>query len=517
MVAKLTKERVESVCADRGFELLLYESSRKKIRVNCKKCNQNAQEYWWSQIRDGQICRYCSGAKVDLLEPFRRLGLKPLTEPRNWKSSVKVECIKCSVTLTEKASYRNLSRTRDSPCCLCNSYQLEKRKLFWIKGWELYECYTSRDIYYSVQCRTCGHWSDIYGATVERWSANCSVCRDLRMYRLIGARLDSLDAELTGPLDLCNLKQRTPALCNRCQTTGSLVFSDVVFSLQGFCHPCALVSRSEKRRRYDYLEQLDRLSLEYASGEYINEDSIIDYKCKDCGLPDCTTVNMLRNRSVGCLFCAGKKLREDPLHLFRDKGFMPLEPFPGHQTPLLCLCPRCKQQCRPTRLNLQQGHFGCACILEENPGIYNKHFFDKNTHLKSATGGIYLIHFVDQDEVNFFKIGIHLARTNRVDVHVRQGGKCVQYAIASLYECWMVEQLILEKLSYCSYSPKIDLRGGSTECLNISGLSIESFWSDIFQEAPSYFVEAGEQADVILNALYPVLRTLPEMSDSLGD
>ena len=30
MVAKLTKERVESVCADRGFELLLYESSRKK-------------------------------------------------------------------------------------------------------------------------------------------------------------------------------------------------------------------------------------------------------------------------------------------------------------------------------------------------------------------------------------------------------------------------------------------------------------------------------------------------------
>ena len=149
--------------------------------------------------------------------------------------------------------------------------------------------------------------------------------------------------------------------------------------------------------------------------------------------------------------------------------------------------------------------------------MYNKHFFDKNTHLKSATGGIYLIHFVDQDEVNFFKIGIHLARTNRVDVHVRQGGKCVQYAIASLYECWMVEQLILEKLSYCSYSPKIDLRGGSTECLNISELSIESFWSDIFQEAPSYFVEADKQADVILNALYPVLRTLPEMSDSLGD
>ena len=517
MVAKLTKEHVSDVCEERNFELVLYENSKTKIIVNCKTCSQNPQEYWWSQIREGQSCRFCSGAKFDLIEPFKRHGLKPLTRPKNHKFSVSVDCIRCSMTLPEKTSYKNLDRIDETPCWVCNSYQTKKRQLFFFKGWELYERYTSRERYYSVQCIVCGHWSDIHGKTIEKWSANCPVCRDLRMYRLIGARLESLNGVLMGPLDLRDLKRRTPALCNKCQTQGSLVFKDIVYSLQGFCKPCAIASRSEKRRRYDYLDHLKRLSLEYDHGEYVNEDSVIHYKCKDCGLPDCTTVYMLRHREVGCLYCAGKKLSEDPLALFREKGFIPLEPFRGHRTPLLCLCPRCKQHCRPTRLNLQQGHFGCTCVLEDHPGVYNESFFEKNRQLRLATGGIYLIRFVDEDEVNFFKIGIHLARTNRVGVHERQGGKCVQYAIAPLYECWVVEQLILEKLSSFSYSPKMVLKGGSTECLRISGLSIEAFWNQAFQQVPAYFVESKENAEKILNGIYPGLRTLPEMLIDVSD
>ena len=516
MVAKLTKEYVEYICKKRDFELITYEHSRKKISVNCKNCNRNPQKYWWAQIRDGQSCRYCSGARVDILEPFKRHGLRPLTKPSNWKEKVQVECIKCSVLLPEKASYDKLSDLKDTPCWLCNTYQVEWRNLFREKGWELYERYVSKD-YYSVQCNVCGHWSNIHAGTVKKWSANCPVCRDIRMYRLIGARLESLDGVLTGPLDLGDLKRRTPAFCNKCQTQGSLVFKDVVYGLQGFCKPCAIASRSEKRRRYDYLDHLDRLSLEYIRGEYVNEDSIIHYKCKDCGLPDCTTVYMLRTREKGCIFCDGKKLSEDPLALFREKGFIPLESFKGHQTPLPCLCPRCKQLCRPTRLNLQQGHFGCTCILEDNPGVYNESFFEKNSQLRLATGGIYLIQFIDENEVEFFKIGIHLVRTNRVGVHERQGGKCVQYAIASLYECWVVEQLILEKLSSFSYSPKMVLRGGSTECLRIAELSIESFWNEAFQQVPAYFVEAKENAEKILNGIYPDLKTLPEMPIAVSD
>jgi len=141
----------------------------------------------------------------------------------------------------------------------------------------------------------------------------------------------------------------------------------------------------------------------------------------------------------------------------------------------------------------------------------------KNSQLRLATGGIYLIQFIDENEVEFFKIGIHLARTNRVGVHERQGGKCVQYAIAPLYECWVVEQLILEKLSSFSYSPKMVLKGGSTECLRISELSIEAFWSQAFQQVPAYFVEAKENAEKILNGIYPDLKTLPEMPTAVSE
>ena len=511
MVARLTRDHVRSVCEERGFDLLSYKNSRSKIIVNCKSCEQNPQEYCWSQIRDGQICRYCSGAKVDLLEPFRRHGLRPLEEPETYRSKVNVECINCAQCLSEKTSYKNLERIEDTPCWVCNSYQLEKRNSFLAKGWELSDKYTSRDRFYLVQCKTCGHWSDIHGKTVEKWSANCPVCRNSRLYRLIGARLEVLEGELKSPLDLQDLKKKAAVFCHKCGTPGALVFKDVVYGRQGFCSNCALTARAEKRRRHDYIEHLDRLSLEYVSGNYINEDSLISYKCKRCNLSDRTTVGLLRSRTVGCLYCAGKKLGEDPLGLFREKGFTPLEPFRGHQVPLLCICPRCSDQCRPTRLNLQQGHFGCTCILEDNPGVYNKTFFEKNKSLKCATGGVYLIEFTDIDGTIFYKIGIHLARTNRVDAHVRQTGKCVQYAVAALYDCWRLEQFILEQVSEVAYTPLITLRGGSTECFREADLSIESFWSEVFHVVPEYFVQASKESNLILNTLYPNLRLLTEM------
>ena len=93
----------------------------------------------------------------------------------------------------------------------------------------------------------------------------------------------------------------------------------------------------------------------------------------------------------------------------------------------------------------------------------------------------------------------------------------MQYAIASLYECWVVEQLILEKLSSFSYSPKMVLRGGSTECLRISELSIEMFWNEAFQRVPAYFVQSKENAQKILNGIYPDLKTLPEMPVAVSD
>ncbi|MDB4653891.1 hypothetical protein OAE35_03225, partial [Synechococcus sp. AH-551-E02] len=266
------------------------------------------------------------------------------------------------------------------------------------------------------------------------------------------------------------------------------------------------------RRRNDFRFHLDRLLLIFVSGSYKNEDSIITFKCEKCDKPDKATVGQLRIRTSGCQYCAKRRLADDPLDLFRKKGFSPLsDKFFGHTTPTPCICPRCNQITSPTRLNLQQGHFGCTCILEDHPGVYSKNYFQDHPDHKGLAGGLYLMQFIDTDETIFLKIGIHLLRTNRVNVHISKGGKCIQYVAGALYDCWVAEQKILAQLKEYKYEPIMEINGGRTECLKDACVNLEKSWAMFFGTAADYFMETKSKSNETLLNIYPLLKTSTEL------
>ena len=456
MVRGLSIEIVRAKCLERGFRLISYRNIRTKVVVECLTCNHNPQEYWWSQIRDGQICRYCSGAVVDLLTPFRNLDLKPLTQPLTHKSLVAVQCQKCNSELANKTSYKNLLRRNETPCWICSEYQARKRNLFFSKGWELASEYTKRERKYTCQCRSCGHHSLISGSAAEKWSANCPTCREIHLYRLIGERLNQLNGRLLEPLSLKNTKSKTRTLCKTCGEVAPLTFKDVIYGGQGFCKNCGVRSRAATRRKDDIQDNLERLGLIRTGGDYINEDSKIQYKCAECDHPGETTVGQLRIRTVGCLECN-----------------------------------------------------------DTSPGRYTHEFFNNKPEYKDQIGALYLILFKDSDGTKFLKVGIHKVNTCRVAQHKNKGGKCIQYIAGPLHACFIVEQNILRHIreQKIKYWPKIDILGGKTECFNLIDIDLETFWLHSHSEQPKFSVSHSSGADRIVKLIFPALKRCSNWSE----
>ena len=114
----------------------------------------------------------------------------------------------------------------------------------------------------------------------------------------------------------------------------------------------AAPGRAEARRDKDWMRLFDELRITYLSGNYINEDSVIEYICPECKLEDAARISCLRNRSSGCMYCAGCKI-DDPLELFYAKDLIPLESYKNALSPLSCICKRCGEPTSPARNNLQ--------------------------------------------------------------------------------------------------------------------------------------------------------------------
>ena len=339
MTKKLDENHVRDICNRKNFTLIRYKNSRNKVQIKCNSC-QRKDSLWWSSIRDGNGCAWCTGQKIDLNKAFFDKNLVPNTSPNHCREKVFWKCKICHESGPNPISEKDLKRRESTPCWICNTYQINKRKMFFHKGWELFEPYEKRKRY-KCACKVCGHKYQISANTVEKWSANCPVCRDIRLYKLLGNRLEKLNAIVTGPINLKNLVCKSDAICLTCSKPSKYVFKDIVYSRQGFCKSCARVNSSEKRRVNNVDEILKSKNLIFTKGIYKNEHSIISYKCEICKKEDKVSVAALRIRKTNCLFCDGRKLKDDPLQIFKDKGLVPQESFKGHQTPLLCLCSKC--------------------------------------------------------------------------------------------------------------------------------------------------------------------------------
>ena len=60
-------------------------------------------------------------------------------------------------------------------------------------------------------------------------------------------------------------------------------------------------------------------------GKYKNEESKIFYYCAVCKKEDGASVASLRVRKSNCLYCENRKLKDDPLQIFKDNGNSPMD------------------------------------------------------------------------------------------------------------------------------------------------------------------------------------------------
>jgi len=491
MVAKLTNEEVKSKCDEAGWILeSTFVNIKTKLKVRCKKCTSQ-REIWWAQIRAKQECTYCTGARIDLAAAFKEKQLLPLSEPKTVRDIVQCKCLICQ-SINIFAMEKDVNKMKESPCKICKDrkFQAAKQALCFRKGWELYDNFSTRSKRYKAQCIKCGHYSKLHGGTICSSNPNnCKNCRAQLVYKLIGERLDELGGQLSAPINPYDLSKKYKAFCFKCQKDRPLSIIDTVYSGQGFCKQCGDQKRGRARRVKDWKDIFELLGLRYLSGEYINEDSIMQYECLECGKEDATRLSNLRNRrNGGCMYCAGQKI-ENPLDLFIANDLTPLEDYKDALTPLRCICNRCGEPTSPARNNLQQGHGGCRkCSAKDLGGVYSEGYFENHPDEKDTQAGLYLIDFIDTNGQRFFKIGIHKITTRRVYDHLRLGGKCIQYLAASLYDCWLTEKYILNKTLSKAYVPEMKLCGGNYECfvdceiwLQSEFLSAVGRWTALFQ------------------------------------
>ena len=245
MVAKLTNEYVSAKCSDAGW---LLESEflgvKSKLKVRCTECKK-PRDIWWAQIRDGQKCTFCTGARIDLLQAFKYKSLQPAQKPRNVREAVNCTCLVCGYTDIQ-ISETDIKRLKNSPCTNCASiqFQSEKQELFFSKGRELYQQFTVREARYLAQCINCGHYSKVHGSTAcSKNPVNCTVCRAQDIYMIIGQRLDELGGVLSAPIDPLNLTKKAQAYCLSRKEDRPLSLKDVIYNEQGFCFRCGARAR----------------------------------------------------------------------------------------------------------------------------------------------------------------------------------------------------------------------------------------------------------------------------------
>jgi hypothetical protein len=109
---------------------------------------------------------------------------------------------------------------------------------------------------------------------------------------------------------------------------------------------------------------------------------------------------------------------------------------------------------------------GCKrCTASGGPGRYCETIFSRSPELKEKQGLLYFIELIDSDNRIFYKVGITTSmRTRYYNFIKKNGGKILWTKNDTLYNCFILEQNILEENKLFKYIPIMPL-AGKNECL----------------------------------------------------
>lgn len=507
-----------------------YKNSTTKWKCECLKCNQIVYPSYGS-IRSGQGgCVFCAGMIVDPAAAatlFQKHNLKPLVEypgaGKPWKS-VHTVCGK-----EVSPTYSNI-RNGHSGCkfCVGNFVDEEKaKKIFIARGLLPIEPYRNALASWKSIHQECGREVSPRFNGIQQGQGGCQHCAGNNKVKESHAT-QLFQSKGLEPLESFPGTQ----LRWKCKHTkcGRIVFPRYTSVQQGQsgCGYCAgnIIDPDEARNLFiskglipqepfpggkkswrclhsqcgrevfpKYANVLDgsggckECSINYVNPEFAlevfrsaNLEPLEPYPGTARGWKSIHTVcgnevsphwGYVRKYLAGCKYCAGKSVTEkDAIAIVNAKGFSPLEPYPGSQSPWRMIHEDCGMEVSPRLNSLQYA-------LTDGSGC-NKCADSTFNYAEPA-----IIYLITNSALSAHKIGISGENKKRLQQHRRENWETFKTLNLDTGEkAYKIEQEVLEWLKevfgWTPYLTKNEMpQGGHTETVDASEIDLPTIWAKV--------------------------------------
>jgi hypothetical protein len=510
--------------------LVPYPGSNKPWKSRHIECGKEV-EPTYSNVRNGHSgCRFCIGNFVDE-EKARKIfiarGLLPIEPYKNalatWKSIHQA----CGRTVTPRY---NTVQQGSSGCQFCSGNlpvsETKAIELFQSKGLEPLETFPGTNVRWKSKHLECGKIVFPRFSSVKQGQSGCGYCAGnvvdpkeaADLFRKNGLEpIEDYENSAT-PWRSIHIKcgrevapnynsvQRGSGGCGYC--AGNLVDKDEASrlfiskglipqeSFPGGKKPWRCIHSQCGREVFPkYANVLDgsggckECSINYVNPEFAlevfrsaNLEPLEPYPGGARGWKSIHTVcgnevsphwGYVRKFLAGCKYCAGKSVTEkDAIAIVVSKGFSPLEPYPGAQSPWRMIHEVCGMEVSP-RLNSLKYN------LTDGSGC-NKCSDSTFNYAEPA-----IIYLITNSALSAHKVGISGENKKRLQQHRRENWETFKTLKLDTGEkAYKIEQEVLEWLKevfgWTPYLTKSDMpQGGFTETIDASEIDLPTIWAKV--------------------------------------
>jgi hypothetical protein len=427
----------------------------------------------FNSIQQGQGgCRDCAGNRsideADAIELFRSKGLEPLENYPGSQLRWKCTHTKCGRIVFPRYSSIQQGQSGCGYCAGNIVDPMEAEVLFKKNGLEPIETYVNSATPWRSIHTKCGREVAPNYNSVQQGQSGCGYCAG-NLVDKDEARKLFISKGLIPQEPFVGSNKPWRSIHSQCGREVFVKYSYVLDGSSG-CRECA-VNYVNPELALEIFRSADLEPLEPYPGAGRGWRSIHTV----CGKEVTPHWGYVRKYLAGCKYCAGKSITEqDAIDVIRRKGFQPLEPYPGSQTPWKMIHVKCGMEVSP-RLNSLQYIVG-------NRSGCNKCADSTFNYTEPA-----IIYLITNSELSAHKIGISGETKNRLQQHRRENWETFKtLKLDSGEKAYKIEQEVLEWLKevfgWSPYLTKNEMpQGGWTETVDASEIDLPTIWAKVEQ------------------------------------
>jgi hypothetical protein len=467
----LDEEKARSVFIARGLlPLEPYKGALSKWKSIHQECGREVSPKFNSVQQGGSGCQYCAGNKPvkesQATQLFKSKGLEPLESFPGTQLRWKCKHTKCGRIVFPR--YSSVQQGQ-SGCGYCAGNVVDPKEavnLFRKNGLEPIEDYVnSATPWRSIHIKCSREVSPNYNS-VQQGTSGCGYCagnlvdKDEASSLFISKGLIPQDPFPGG---------KKPWRCIHSQC-GREVFPKYANVLDGSggCKECS-VNYVNPEFALEVFRSANLEPLEPYPGTARGWKSIHTV----CGNEVSPHWGYVRKYLAGCKYCAGKSVTEkDAIVIVNSKGFRPLEPYPGSQTPWRMIHEICGMEVSPRLNSLQYVLTGGSGCNKCSDSTFN--------YAEPA-----IIYLITNSALSAHKVGISGENKKRLQQHRRENWETFKTLHLDTGEkAYKIEQEVLEWLKdvfgWTPYLTKNEMpQGGYTETIDATEIDLPTIWAKV--------------------------------------